>query len=96
MSFVCEGVTHCMKCAKVLKMDEIGMCKECEKTHNLIELKSKLKKLEVELEKYKNVTYFEKLEDGNLYKIDKERADDLYEHGNGCWLYVQMWKRKEV
>ena len=30
MSFRCEGVTHCMKCAKVLKMDEIGMCKECE------------------------------------------------------------------
>lgn len=35
MSFVCEGVTHCMKCAKVLKMDEIGMCKECEKPYML-------------------------------------------------------------
>ena len=48
-----------------------------------------------ELEKYKNVTYFEKLEDGKLYEIDKERADDLYEHGNGNFLYIQMWKRKE-
>ena len=30
MSFVCEGVTHCSKCGKILKMNEYGMCKECE------------------------------------------------------------------
>lgn len=30
MSFTCKGVTHCEICGKVLKMDEIGKCKECE------------------------------------------------------------------
>lgn len=60
-----------------------------------IKLQMERDKLKEELEKYKNVTYFEKLEDGKLYEIDKERADDLYEHGNGSWLYIQMWKRKE-
>lgn len=29
MSFRCEGVTHCSKCGKILKMDEYGYCKKC-------------------------------------------------------------------
>lgn len=29
MSFRCKGVTHCEICGKILKMDEIGKCKEC-------------------------------------------------------------------
>ena len=61
----------------------------------VIAKREKFEKVLSELEKYKNVTYFEKLEDGKLYQIDKERADDLYKHGNGNWLYIQMWKRNE-
>lgn len=75
------------------KEDRNTAIKRIKAIENLL---SRLKTAEKELEKYKDVTYFEKLEDGNLYKIDKERADDLYKHGNGCWLYIQMWARKKV
>ena len=68
---------------------ETAICRELVKERDAIE------NVLSELEKYKNVTYFEKLEDGTLDKIDKERADDLYKHGNGNWLYIQMWKRNE-
>lgn len=42
MSFRCKGVTHCEICGKVLKMDEIGICKECEKPHSFLKLKEKI------------------------------------------------------
>lgn len=54
-----------------------------------------LERLQKELDKYKNVTYYEKLENKELEKIDKKRAEELLEHNNGCWLYIQMWKRDD-
>ena len=89
MSFVCEGVTHCMKCAKILKMDEIGMCKECKKRNKETEAslyKHLYNKTLEDFENYKEGKDINYLDGHHHKKLVEKSLGQIIKEPENCWF----------